>query len=47
MERGFGRLATFLEDSTSFLSGKEVGFVVGAKIMKTREKKSREETFRE
>lgn len=39
MERGFGLLDTFLEDSTSFLSGKEVG--------KTREKKSRGETFRE
>lgn len=32
MDRGLGRLDTFLEDSTSFLSGKKVG----EKIMKMR-----------
>lgn len=31
MDRGLGRLDTFLEVSTNFLSGKEVGFGMGSK----------------
>lgn len=38
MDSGLGRLETFLAESTSFLSGKEVGFGMEAKIMKISEK---------
>ncbi len=45
-DSGLGRLDTFREDSTSFLSSKELGCGVGAKIIQMSEKQH-EEAFRD
>ncbi len=45
-DSGLGRLDTFREDSTSFLSSKELGCGVGEKIIQMSEKQH-EEAFRD